>query len=52
LFFIYERWLRAHIKRILAEAKTKMDTVKDKIEHMPHPHIHSRGKKSENQPKK
>ena len=46
LFFIYERWLRAHIKRILAEAKEKMDTVKDKIEHMPHPHIPTRrGKK-------
>ena len=46
LFFIYERWLRAHIKRILADAKAKMDTVKDKIEHIPHPHIHAHGKKS------
>ena len=52
LFFIYERWLRAHIKRIVAEAKTKMDTVKEKIEHIPHPHIHSRNKKRENQPEK
>ena len=39
LFFIYERWLRAHIKRILAEAKSQMANVKDKIEHIPHPHI-------------
>ena len=39
LFFIYERWLRAHIKRILAEAKEKMDNVKDKIEHISYPHI-------------
>ena len=39
LFFVYERWLRAHIKRILAEAKATMDNVKDKIEHIPHPHI-------------
>ena len=45
LFFIYERWLRAHIKRILAEAKSKMDNVKDKIEHMPRPHIPHRRKK-------
>jgi len=46
LFFIYERWLRAHIKRILAEAKEKMDNVKDKIEHMPRPHLpHRREKK-------
>ena len=45
LFFIYERWLRAHIKRILAEAKSKMDTVKDKIEHMPRPHMPHRRKK-------
>ena len=52
LFFIYERWLRAHIKRIVAEAKTKMDTVKEKIEHIPHPHLHSRNKKPENQPEK
>lgn len=45
LFFIYERWLRAHIKRILSEAKSKMDTVRDKIEHMPHPHFsHWHGK--------
>ena len=52
LFFVYERWLRAHIKRILAEAKSQMANVKDKIEHLPHPHIHSRKKKAENQPKK
>jgi phosphatidylglycerol lysyltransferase len=39
LFFIYERWLRVHIKRILAEAKEKMDTVKDKLEHIPRPHM-------------
>ena len=52
LFFIYERWLRAHIKRILAEAKSKMDTVKDKIEHIPRPHIRSRNKARKNQPEK
>ena len=52
LFFIYERWLRAHIKRILAEAKSTMGTVKTKIENIPHPHIHSRKKNAENQPKK
>ena len=46
LFFVYERWLRVHIKRILAEAKSKMDNVKDKIEHLPHPHLpHRREKK-------
>ena len=45
LFFIYERWLRAHIKRILAEAKSKMGTVKDKIEHLPRPHIPGRRNK-------
>ena len=45
LFFIYERWLRTHIKRILAEAKEKMDNVKDKIEHIPHPHIPRRREK-------
>ena len=46
LFFVYERWLRVHIKRILAEAKSKMDNVKDKIAHLPHPHLpHRREKK-------
>lgn len=52
LFFVYERWLRAHIKRIVAEAKTKMDTVKEKIEHIPRPHIHHSKKNGEKPAKK
>ncbi len=52
LFFIYERWLRAHIKRILAEAKSQMANVKDKIEHLPRPHIRPRNKNRKNQPEK
>ena len=45
LFFVYERWLRAHIKRILAEAKEKMDSVKGKIEQIPRPHLRHRREK-------
>ena len=31
LFFIYERWLRARMKRWLNEAKEKINDVKEKI---------------------